>query len=87
MSQIITKKIYQYNDRMYQAWILLILIHTTKLIQIFQLTLKLHLYVYFILNNDYNGFIKAWKRDIGIVMYAPEKTQMKKFIDSIVQNY
>jgi len=43
--------------------------------------------VYFILNNDYNGFIKAWKRDIGIVMYAPEKTQMKKFIDSIVQNY
>ena len=85
MSQIITKRIYQYNDRMYQAQILLILIHTTKLIQIFQLTLKLHLYVYFILNNDYNGFIKAWKR--YIVMYAPEKTQMKKFIDSIVQNY
>lgn len=36
--------------------------------------------------HDYNGFIKAWNRDIEIVKYELEKTQMKNFIDSI-QNY
>lgn len=35
--------------------------------------------------HDYNGFIKAWNREI--VMYAPENTDILNFIDSIVQNY
>jgi len=34
--------------------------------------------------HNYNGFIKAWNREI--VMYAPEQTEFKMFIDSI-QNY
>lgn len=34
--------------------------------------------------HNYNGFIKAWKREI--VMYEPEQTEFKIFIDSI-KNY
>jgi len=34
--------------------------------------------------HNYNGFIKTWKKEIG--MYAPEQTEFKMFLDSI-KNY